>query len=304
MTFTEGSTELLAHLRLGGYSPETIRCYWDQLKCFGKWLAMKRIADLRTVTHARILDYQAYVRSEPIGPESQALRIRAVKRLYGYLVTQSQLLLDPTEGIQEISRRHKLPRPVLTNGEMKRLLAVPDVSGPFGIRNRALLELLYATGVRVGELRHVCDHDVDLQQETMQLRHTKNGTPRVVPLGKNATHWLRLYLEQVRPHLVRKRPFEHALFVTRSGHTMRRPIVRWLLNQCRVTAKIRKAVSPHLMRHSCATHLLQAGADVRTIQELLGHRCLSSTVVYTRVAPMDVKAMHERYHPGSLHVAH
>src|SRR5688572_31483158 len=155
MTFEDGMTDLLAHLRLKGYSPATLHNYSDQLKRFGEWLRRKRLRDLRTVTRARVQDYQHYVRTESISRETQALRLRAVKRLYGYLVEQGHLLLDPTEGIQEISRKQSLPRPVLTENEMKRLLAAPRTSSALGVRDRALLEVLYSTGARVGELERV-----------------------------------------------------------------------------------------------------------------------------------------------------
>lgn len=303
MTFDEGLNALLAHLRLDGYSPATIDNYADQLKRFGEWLHRRRIRDLRALTRARLLAYQGDVRREPISRETQALRIRAVKRLYGHLVAQGHLLLDPTEGIQEISRRHTLPKPVLSTSEMKRLLAAPDVSQPLGIRDRALLEVLYATGVRVGELERVAQQDLDLREGTMHLRFTKGGRPRVVPLGRNAVHWLRRYVDDVRPKLVRHRPFEVALFVVRGGRGLRQYQVRALLRQYCESARISKVVTPHLMRHSCATHLMRAGADLRAIQELLGHTRLSSTVLYTRVAPLDVKASHQRYHPGNRHAA-
>jgi integrase/recombinase XerD len=303
MTFEEGVNELLAHLRLDGYRAATIDNYTDQLKRFGEWLRRRRIGDLRALSPARLLAYQADVRREPISRETQALRIRAVKRLYGYLVTQGHLLLDPTEGLQEISRRHTLPKPVLSQAEMKRLLAAPEVSRPLGIRDRALLEVLYATGVRVGELEQVACSDVNLRDATMRLCVTKSGQPRLVPLGQHAAHWLRRYLDEVRPWLVRHRPFEPALFVVRGGRALRTYQARHWVKQYARRAGIDKAVSPHLVRHSCATHLLRAGADLRAIQELLGHSRLSSTVLYTRVAPLEVKASHQRYHPGNRHHA-
>jgi integrase/recombinase XerD len=303
MTFNEGLNALLAHLRLDGYSPSTIENYGDQLKRFGEWLRRQRIGDLRALTRARLLAYQGDVRGEPISRETQALRIRAVKRLYGHLVAQGHLLLDPTEGIQEISRRQALPKPILSATEMKRLLAAPDVSRPLGIRDRALLEVLYATGVRVGELERVACQDLDLREGTMHLRFTKGGRPRVVPLGRNASRWLQRYVDEVRPKLVQRRPFETALFVVHGGRALQQSLVRTLLKQYCESARIKKTVTPHLIRHGCATHLMQAGADLRAIQELLGHTRLSSTVLYTRVAPLDVKTSHQRYHPGNRHHA-
>jgi len=299
LSFQDCARALLADMRLEDYSPATIRNLAGQLKPFGRWLAGKRIRDLRVLTPSKMRAYQAYVRAEPICRATQALRIRAVKRLYGFLAGQGRLLIDPAEGLREPRRRDSLPRPVLTEAEVKRLLAVPDVRRPYGIRNRALLEVLYGAGVRVGELERVSVDDLDLRAQTMQLRHTKGGRPRVVPLGRNAAHWLRLYLDEVRPELVQRRPSERALFVVSGGRPLRQCLVRQILSRNRARAKIRKAISPHLLRHTCATHLLQAGADVRSIQELLGHARLSSTTIYTRVAPMDVKATHERFHPGN-----
>lgn len=303
MTFEEGLNSLLAYLRLDGYSPATLRSYAEQLKQFGKWMHLHEIGDLRVITRAGLLSYQADIRAQPIGRETQALRIRAVKRLYGHLVNQGHLLLDPTEGIQEISRRQALPKPVLSTSETARLLAAPDVSLPLGIRDRALLEVLYATGVRVGEIERAALQDVDLCAETMHLRFTKGGQPRLVPLGRTATQWLQRYLDEIRPSLVRCRPFEPALFAVRGGRALRQYHIRSLIKLYCERAGIRKTVTPHLLRHGCATHLLQVGADLRVIQELLGHSRLSSTVLYTRVAPLDVKASHDRFHPGNQHAA-
>jgi integrase/recombinase XerD len=299
MTAEEGIHALLAHLRLRGYRAATIDNYTDQLKRFREWLRRRRIGDLRALSRERLLAYQIHVRREPISRETQALRIRAVKRLYGYLVEQGHLLLDPTEGLQEISRRHTLPRPVLSLAEMKRLLAAPDIAQRHGLRDRALLEVLYATGVRVGELQQVACSDLNLREGTMHLRVTKSGQPRVVPLGHHATHWLKRYLDEVRLRMVQHRPFEPALFVVQGGRALRSHMVRHVLKQYAQLAGIRKTVSPHLLRHGCATHLLRAGADLRAIQELLGHSRLSSTVLYTRVAPLEVKESHQRFHPGN-----
>lgn len=295
--FLDAQTALLAHLRLQRYSPASVHLYADQLKPFGRWLAQQGILDLRSVTRAQLQAYQAEVRRQPLSAETQALRLRAVKRLFEYLADQAVLLINPAEGLREISRRQKLPRPVLTKSEIRRLLDTPNLSLPLGIRDRALLELLYSTGLRVGELERVTVHHVDLTTQTLQVRHAKGGKPRVVPLGQTAARWLKEYLVQVRPRLCRKAPFERALFVVTGGRPLNQTQARGLLRQVAQRAKIKKAVTPHVLRHSCATHLLQAGADIRAIQQLLGHVRLDSTVLYTRVAPVEVKATHTQYHP-------
>ena len=298
MTYVEAMTVLLATLRLKKYSPHTIDLYADQLKRFGEWLELQPMNDLRQLTKTHLLAYQAHVRKQPIKPETQALRIRAIKRLFGHLIESGKLVIDPTEGIQEISRRNRLPRPVLTPTEINRLLDAPNTSLRYGIRDRALIEVLYATGVRVGELEKMTVHHVDLDAQTLQVRHAKGGRPRVVPLGKNATKWLKEYLTQVRPRLAKRRPFERMLFIVRGGAPMGQTAIRELLRNYAKTAKIKKTVTPHILRHTCATHLLQRGADIRMIQQLLGHIRLQSTTIYTRVVPLDVKATHTKTHPS------
>lgn len=304
MNYLEAVTELLAHLRLKRYSPSTIDLYSDQLKRFGEWFTTQPIHDLRQLTKTHLLAYQAHVRKQPIKPETQAMRIRALKRLFGHLIESGKLVIDPTEGIQEISRRNRLPRPVLTPTEINRLLDTPNTSLRYGIRDRALIEVLYATGVRVGELEKMTVHHVDLDAQTLQVRHAKGGRPRVVPLGKNATKWLKEYLTQVRPRLSRRRPFERTLFIVRGGAPMVQTAIRELLRRYAQSAKIKKTVTPHILRHTCATHLLQRGADIRMIQQLLGHISLKSTTIYTRVLPLDVKATHTKTHPSERETEH
>lgn len=304
MRFLDALTSLLATLRLKKYSAATLDNYGDQLKRFGEWLDAQHLHDLRAITREHVHAYELHVRSTPIGRETQALRLRALKRLYGHLVDQGQLLLDPTEGVQEISRREALPRPILTHAEIEKLLKAPNTSLSLGVRDRALLEVLYATGVRVGELEKVTIHHVDLGTQTLQVRHAKGGRPRTVPLGKHAARWLKEYLTQVRPKLARHRPFERALFLVRGGRPLTQTQIRPLLSGYGRAAKIKKAVTPHVLRHTCATHLMQSGADIRAIQSLLGHIRLTSTTTYTRVMPREVKATHERFHPSHPQVTH
>jgi integrase/recombinase XerD len=300
MTFNEGLVSLIGALRQRGYSPRTIDNYTDQLARFGQWLVLIGQADLRGVGKSTMNTYQAYVATEAIAPDTKALRLRAAKRLFEHLVDVGVLLLNPAEHLVEIRRRDRLPRPVLTVREMDRLLAQPDTSLPVGIRDRALLELLYSTAIRVGELEQLTLSDVSLATGTIHIRSGKGARDRVVPVGKTAIVWLRTYVTAVRPALVRTRPFERALFVVLGGRALGQTQIRDRLRVYQASAKIKKATTPHLLRHSCATHLLQAGADVRSIQELLGHVRLQSTVIYTRVAPVDVKATHQRYHPREL----
>ena len=300
MTFVESIASLLADLRLRNYSPATLKHYGDQLKRFEEWLPEEHLRDLRRVTRDDIDSYQRYIRSEPIGNETQALRLRAVKRLFDHLTAAGQLLLHPAEHVIEIRRRDRLPKAVLTVKQVARLIEAPDVTMPLGIRDRALLETMYGTAIRVGELEKVFVADIKLSEQILDIREGKGGKERIVPLGQTATQWVQRYLDEVRPALVRNRPYERALFVTQVGKPLKQTQIREILRKYQRQCHLRKSVSPHGLRHACATHLLQAGADIRAIQELLGHTKLDSTTIYTRVMPIDIKAVHQAYHPTEI----
>lgn len=297
MSFLDALIALLAELRLRNYSPKTIDNYGDQLKRLGEWLSEPLAADLRRVMRADIDLYQRYVQTEAISVETRALRLRAVKRLFDHLTASGHLLLHPAEHIVEIRRKDRLPKAVLSVKQVHQLLAAPDTGSPLGIRDRALLEVLYSTGVRVGELEQVFLLDVDCASQTLHIRHGKGDTERVVPLGQTAAQWVRRYLDDVRPALLQHRPYERALFLVRTGRPLMQTQIRGILRVYQRRCHLRKAVTPHALRHACATHLLQAGADIRLIQELLGHTRLDSTAIYTRVTPIDLKAVHVRFHP-------
>lgn len=227
-----------------------------------------------------------------------ALRLRGVKRLFDFLTTSGALLLHPAEHIVEIRRRDRLPRDILTVRQVGQLLAKPATTTALGIRDRALIEVLYGSAIRVGELEHVHGSDVSLEHGTLHVRQGKGNRERVVPIGKEAIAWIGRYLSDARPVLSKARPFERALFLVRTGRPLRQTQIRAILRKYCEACHLRKPVTPHGLRHACATHLLQAGADIRGIQELLGHEKLETTAIYTRVAPTEVKAMHQRFHPG------
>jgi integrase/recombinase XerD len=297
VTLTEALVGLLADLRLRHYSPKTLESYANQLKRFGEWLDDALSADLRRLTRADVDTYQRYVQGEPIGVESKALRLRAVKRLFDHLTASGQLLVHPADHVVELRRKDRLPRSVLTRKQVEQLLAAPDTGTPLGVRDRALLEVLYGTGIRVGELEQVRLGDVDLALQTLHIRCGKGDKPRMVPLGQTAGGWVERYLKEVRPVLAKRREVERALFLVQTGRPLAQTQIRVIVRGYGRRCHLKKPVTPHALRHACATHLLQAGADIRLIQELLGHAHLDSTASYTRVAPVDLKALQSRYHP-------
>ena len=286
------------HLKALGYAESTLESYRKNLDLFCRYLQGLEVADIRKITHALICDYQQTVMAQPIAMESKALKLRPVKRLFEYLVKTHKLLINPTEGIVETCRKNRKIGLVLTVEEVKKQLDQPNLSLRTGIRDRAIMEVLYATAIRLDELLALVVYHVDLKDKVLYIRKGKGKKQRVVPLGKPAALWLREYLEKIRPWYAKKNPKERKLFLNHSGLAMTAPNLRVNLRKYRDCAGIKKPVSPHTFRRSCATHLLQNGADIRYIQKLLGHRHLKTTQAYTKVMPVEIKKTHNKTHPG------
>jgi integrase/recombinase XerD len=291
-------TEYKKQLTAIGYAKSTIEGYRKNLDLFRRYLEERNISDLRKVTHQIILDYQEKVMNESIAMESKALKIRPVKRLFEYLVETHKLLINPTEGIVETSRKNRKVGTVLTVDEMNKLLEQPNLSLKTHIRDRAVMEVFYSTGIRLDELINLEVYHVDLKDRVLYIRKAKGRKQRVVPLGKNALKYLREYLEKIRPYYGRKNPKERRLFLLNNGLPITPESIRAFIREYRIKAGIKKPVSPHTFRRSCATHLLQQGADIRYIQKLLGHSSLKTTQIYTKVMPVDIKETHSKTHPG------
>jgi integrase/recombinase XerD len=289
--------EFKQYLSSCGYAPRTVDSYRDNLAPFTAYLKSCGIDDLREVTAAIIEDYQHLVMSRPLAAESKALRLRPVKRLFEHLVNSHKLLINPAEGIVETNRKNRKIGPVLSLDEVKKLLAQPNLSLRPHLRNRAIMEVMYATGIRINELVQLEVYDVDLAEQVIFIRKGKGRRQRVVPLGKPAAGFLREYLEKIRPWWVRKSPRQRRLFINHHGRPMTGDNVRNFLRRYRLAANIKKPVSPHTLRRTCATHLLAAGADIRYVQKLLGHSQLKTTQFYTKVLPVEVKQTHHRTHP-------
>jgi len=291
-------TEFINQLKARGYAPATIDSYRMNIGHFKRYLARQSIDDLKKVTHQVICDYQAKVMAEPIAVESKALKIRPVKRLFEYLAKNHKLLINPCEGIVETSRKNRKIGRVLTIEEIKNLLDKPNLSLKTGIRDKAVMEVLYSTGIRLNEFLNLEVYHADLKDRVLYIRKGKGSKQRVVPLGKGAVRYLKEYLQKIRPYHGKKNRKERTLFLNHSGYPLSANAVRAFLHEYRIAAGIKKPVSPHTFRRSCATHLLQKGADIRYIQKLLGHKRLDTTQMYTKVIPIEVKNTHNQTHPG------
>lgn len=258
------------------------------------WTEVNR--DVLETYRAEVLAARHIRTQQPLTSGSHVARLMAVKTFFRFLSEEGYLLVDPSLRLQLPRRRQPLPA-VLSEEEVGLLLATPDVTTEFGLRDRTILELLYGTALRNGELCSLTLNQLDLAQHLIRLQQGKGNKGRVVPLGQEAQGWLERYLSEVRPVILRE-PRCDALFLDRWGQrallrTGLTAIVRFVAQ----AANIRKEVTPHTLRRSCATHMLRRGAGLRHIQKLLGHAQLSSTEHYTRVEVSDLRRLLLRCHP-------
>jgi integrase/recombinase XerD len=231
---------------------------------------------------------------ERISVQTQCNRLTALKAFFGYLWREGKLLINPAAQVQLPRVRRKLPRANLTPREAIQLIEAAGTRTPLGLRDRAIIEVLYGTGVRNAELRQLTLSD--LGERTLTIRGGKGGKDRVVPLGKISAAVVSDYLQQARPQLAKKDGVFN-LFLTKNGRPMGTLAVIKVVERAARSAGIKKYVHPHLLRHACATHMLRGGADIRHIQKLLGHASLQTTQLYTLVEIGDLKTVHRLYHP-------
>ncbi len=290
--------KFLKHLRSSGYAKNTLEGYTKGIMAFRRFLEQLGVEEIKQVSEETIKQYQLILVNSPIAPETRALKIRPVKRLFEYLVQINYLLINPADNIVECSRRQRKIGLVLSVSKMTALFKQPDMNTLVGIRNRATMELLYSTGIRLGELLGLQINDVDLEGGFVFVRRGKGARHRVVPLGDQASGFLSEYLQHVRPHHSNTDSNSQTLFLTAWGGPLSAEVIRQFLRSYRTAAGIDTPVSPHVFRRTCATHLLNAGTDIRYVQQLLGHTSLKVTHCCTKVLPVDIKNTHIKTHPG------
>jgi integrase/recombinase XerD len=297
------------------YSPKTRVNYTRDVKLFLAWLSENTsLNSLVEVTPAHLQQYQialynfarhddkeaatkekAALKRLSVG--TQANRLAAVRKFFSWLWSEQQIAYNPASTLQLPKQPQRLPRGVLTKSEARRLIEATPTTKPRDIRDRAILETLYATGIRRAELIALTIYDADLQTATLRIEHGKGNTKRVVPLTQSAIAALKLYLEEARALFVQEAGQVRLFVSTRSGGPLDDDDIVRIVAKAANRAGIRKHVTPHTLRHTCATHLLKGRADIRQIQKLLGHRRLSSTEVYTRVELSDLHEVIARCHP-------
>ncbi len=276
-----------------GLSKNTLAAYRSDLQKLASWLASNE-STLMNVRRNDLLAYLAHCVTQGMHARSSARILSSVRRLYQYLVREGALTEDPSARIESPKLGRPLPK-TLTEEEVEHLLQAPDVESSLGLRDRAMLEVLYATGLRVSELVGLEVARVSLSQGVVRVMG-KGSKERLVPLGEEALDWITRYQNESRPELLSGRVCS-ALFVTRRGDAMTRQAFWYLIKRHALNVGIHKPLSPHVMRHAFASHLLNHGADLRVLQMLLGHSDLSTTQIYTHVARERLKEMHAIHHP-------
>jgi integrase/recombinase XerD len=276
-----------------GLSANTLEAYRADLVCLRRWLSQRDVKLIRT-SRSDLLAFIAWRTEQGAKPRSTARQLSSFRRFYRFLVRESVVKEDPTLKIEMPSIGRSLPQS-LTETEVGALLAAPDVSDPLGHRDRTMLEVLYATGLRVSELINLKQSEVNLNQGVVRIIG-KAGRERLVPLGEEAQSWLLEFIAGPRTEILRERQTDY-LFPTRRGDRMTRQAFWHIIKRYAQSAAIGQKLSPHTLRHAFATHLLNNGADLRVVQMLLGHSDLSTTQIYTHVARERMKELHSRHHP-------
>ncbi|HSR65814.1 MAG TPA: site-specific tyrosine recombinase XerD [Xanthomonadaceae bacterium] len=277
-----------------GLARQTLASYRRDLEGLARWRDGAE-GGLAGADRGALFDYLAWRTREGYSPRSNARLLSALRAFYAHALRRGLRGDDPV-ALMEPPRLPRLLPKALAESEIDALLAAPDLAAPPGLRDRAMLELMYACGLRVSELVDLPANAVNLRQGVLRVLG-KGGKERLVPLGEEAQHWLERYLREARPQLVGKATPE-TLFVTSRAVALTRQQFWLLVKRMAAVAGIDPArISPHGLRHSFATHLLNRGADLRALQLLLGHASLSTTQIYTLVAREQLKQLHARHHP-------
>ena len=295
----------LEHLGVRNYSAATIRDRAIALSSFFDWLAERGVTDAREVTRPMIERYQRWLHhyrqksGKPLAIGSQIGRLLPVKAFFRWAVRQNLVLSNPASDLEMPRAERRLPKIILTAAETEKVLSVPDVKTTVGLRDRAMMEVLYSTGMRRMQLAGLSHYDLHEERGVVLIRLGKGKKDRMCPMGERAFAWVRKYIDESRPHLL-DGPDDGTLFLSERGEKLETYRLTALVSDYIKAADLGKRGSCHLFRHTCATLMLENGADVRFIQQLLGHADLSTTQIYTQVSIRALKEVHTRTHPGKL----
>lgn len=277
-----------------GVSRNTLASYERDLRLLCHWLNIRSV-DLAEANRGELLEYLAIRVREGAKAATTARLLSSLRRFYRWLIRENLRSDDPTAQVEAPKQGRYLPS-TLAESEIDELLQAPDTTNPLGLRDRAMLELLYATGLRVSELVGIRLHEISLQNGVIRITG-KGNKERLIPMGEEAHDWLKTYLTTARPLIMQNQAVDEHVFVTTRATGMTRQMFWNIIQRYASTAGINRHISPHTLRHAFATHLLNHGADLRAVQMLLGHSDLSTTQIYTHVAQARLQDLHRQHHP-------
>lgn len=278
-----------------GLSPNTRQAYERDLRLFVKALGFKSADSLTAVERSQITDYMTQLKEKGMAAATIARKLAAVKAFYRFMTAEGYMDANPAEVVEAGTKGIRLPR-VLSEDEVLRLLNQPDTATAEGFRDRTMLEVLYATGMRVSELINLTLERVDLNMKYI-IAFGKGSKERIIPLGSVAAGFLQKYLDEIRPALTHEDRPTNVVFLAQGGHELTRQRFWQIIRTYGKEAHINKTLTPHILRHSFATHLLDNGADLRSVQELLGHSDISTTQIYTHLTNKRLRDIYAKAHP-------
>jgi integrase/recombinase XerD len=276
-----------------GLSKNSLYSYGRDLKIFSDWLEKQKVS-LLDASRRNIQMFLSHRFEQGLSARTTARQLSCLRGFYCYCLREKKIIADPTVLIDNPKLGSPLPK-TLSESDVDAILAIPNLQDALGLRDKAMLEVLYASGLRISELVSLKVHEVNLRQGIIRVLG-KGNKERLVPLGEEAMNWLQQYLKDSRPILLNELQSE-VLFLSKRAKKMTRQTFWHRLKRYALDAKVSQPVSPHTLRHAFATHLLNHGADLRVVQLLLGHSDLSTTQIYTHVANSRMKDLHSEHHP-------
>ncbi len=294
--FDQFVSEYLAVLRLEkNLSDNTINSYKNDINNFFIFCEENDIDDLNQVNSVHISQFMQIQREAGYKSSTTARYISSLKGFFSYLHQSNYIESDPTESMLSVKLSRKLPT-VLSVEEIDKIFSLPDTNDKFGLRDRAILEILYSCGLRVSESINLKKSDLLLKDEVIRV-FGKGSKERIIPIGTSAIQWVTKYLINSRPFLVKRNVSKDYVFLSVRGSKLSRMAVWKIIDKYVKDAEIKKEIHPHTFRHSFATHLIEGGADLRAVQEMLGHSSISTTQIYTHIDRQYIKQVHHDFHP-------
>ena len=278
-----------------GLSDNTISGYKGDLRNFSNYLQYEGIKQFQDLRAKMIVNFIEKEKQRRLSENSISRSLVTIKMLYKYMIMEGKISVNPMSSVNALKLRKHLPE-VLHYNAVEEILRAPDCNDKLGIRDKAILELMYATGVRVSEVASIKVSWINFDYGYIRCQG-KGSKQRIVPMGAEASKSIRRYLQEVRPFLVKIEGDEPLLFLSRTGKMLRRENIWSIVKKYATKAGIRSNISPHTLRHSFATHLLEGGADLRSVQEMLGHSNISTTQIYTHIDRKYLKSIHQKFHP-------